>query len=177
MELIHGGLAKYTSINGIKVGVASSDELPGTVEVMVFEEDTNLVLTVEKELKYQDKHPIHLMTDIMNTKGHKPGSLVINKNSWYAVVIDVDADTMCKAAWISEAYREMFACLEKKEVRSAGMHLLGSTYGGIPINQAAAFFLKELSSSKVSCLRNIWLIVQHREIKNVQRELNRNSTR
>ena len=74
MKLIHGGLSKHTFINGIQVAVAPKESPPFPVEVMVYEEDTNLILTVDPVIEHEDEHIIRTMTDIMETKKHKPGS-------------------------------------------------------------------------------------------------------
>ncbi len=96
MQLIHGGLLQHTLINGIQVAIAARKSLPFPVEAMVFEEDRNLILTVDQAVDYIEEHPIRTMTAVMEAQKHKPGSVVINGKSWYAVVIDLDREAICR---------------------------------------------------------------------------------
>ena len=147
------------------MAVIDSESLPYSAEVMVFEEDTNLILTADREIHYQEEHPIRLMTDIMNARKHRPGSLVVKDKSWYAVVIDVNAETMCQPLSVSEAYINVFAHLNSKKIVSAGIHLLGLIHGKMPINQAVNLFLGGLNTQNINCLKHIWVVVSTADIK------------
>lgn len=67
MKLLNGGLSQYIGINGIKVAAAPQQLPPFVVEVIVFEEDTNLILTVDPVIEYEE---------------HTPGSVAMNGSSW-----------------------------------------------------------------------------------------------
>lgn len=172
MKLVQGGLSKYTSINGVKVIVVSRESLPFSVEVMVFEEDTHLILTADREIYYQEEHPIRLMTDIMNAGNERSGSVVDKGRSWYAVVINVDAEVICQPLWVSEAYVNVFERLFNKKILSAGIALLGNIHGKMQVEQAVGLFLDGLKAQPMKCLKNIYLVVPALNIKATRKEIN-----
>jgi hypothetical protein len=174
MKLILGGRSKHISCNGVQVTVIDNESLPYSAEVMVFEEDTHLILTADREIHYQEEHPIRLMTDIMNARKNRLGSLVVNDRSWYAVVIDVNAETMCQPQSVSEAYINVFAHLNSKKIVSAGMHLLGLIHGKMVINQAVNLFLGGLHTQNINCLRHIWVVVSTADIKATRKAIAQN---
>lgn len=167
MKLLHGGLPKYSIINGIKIVAAPRQQPPFVVEVMVFEEDTNLILTVDKEIYYQEEHPIRLMTSLINAKNHQVGSLVKNQNSWYAVVVDINADTICTSSWVLKAYKNLFSDLVARKIPAAGIHLLGQ-HGKLPLQLAVQLLLDTIRAVPQCYLRRIWLIVPEQDIKTVR---------
>ena len=171
MKLIYGGLAKQIAVKGIQIAICQEEMLPDNVEVMVFEEDTNLILTVDKELYYEEVHPIRLMTDIMKTRAIKPGSLVTNGKSWYAVVIDINAETICDPKWVSEAYTKVFERLEQRKIFSVGMHLLGTRHGKIAIETSLDLFLNCIEKETQKYLKNIWFVVAESAHKTIQKSV------
>ncbi len=171
LELIYGGLSTHFSINGVKVSVTPGRSLPTSVDVMVFEEDTNLILTVDEQIRFQEVHPIRLMTEIMNNSSRSPGSLVCNDRNWYAVVLDINADPMCKLQWITDAYINVFERFDKKKIRSAGMHLLGSMHGNIPVEKSVGILLDALGKKAVHYTKNISLVVHEAEFDDTRNEI------
>ena len=113
MKLVYGGQAKDIFFRGINITLAPRETPPFSVDVMVFEEDTNLVLTVDQEKEYVMEHPIRIMTDIMNAPKHQPGTVVTNGNSWYAVVIDLDEEPICRKEWCEKAFEQVLQLAKK----------------------------------------------------------------
>jgi len=171
LKLIKGGRSKSVLFSGVKLVVTTREALPDDAEIMVFEEDTKMVLTVDKEVLYQEEHIIRTMTDIYNAPGHIPGSLVIQGKSWYALVIDLDAGVMCQSHWIEEAYREIFSSLDRRGIVTAGMHLLGSIYGKIPVEKALGMLYAGLKNRTFSPLKKIYLVVNIAEVKDTWRHV------
>ncbi len=168
LKLIRGGRPKYYLFAGVQLVVTTRQALPDVAQIMVFEEDTKMVLTVDKEMTYREEHPLRLMTEIYNSQKHVPGSLVVKGNSWYALVIDLDAEVVCQPQWIEQVYAEIFRNIRTKKIIHAGMHLLGNKYGRIPIEHAVGMLLDGLKNSELSCLKKIFLVIKKSEIKNTQ---------
>ncbi len=171
LKLIKGGRPRWYLFTGIQLAVSTRETLPDKTEIMIFEEDTKMVLTVDKEVTYREEHPIRIMTDIYAPPHHRPGSLVMNGKNWYALVIDLDADVVCQPAWIEEVYEVIFNRLKAKKIRTAGIHLLGSTYGKIPVEQALEMFFAGLKSRALSHLKKIYLVVDDVEVKGTHKQM------
>ena len=167
LKLLYGGLSRDFIVNGIRLVVSPFQLHPFTVEAIVFEEDTNLILTVDKKFIYQEEHPIRLMTEIMHAKTHDPGSLVINGKNWYAVVVDVNADEMCHPLWIEQAYVNIFKRIQKNSVHSIGISLLGISHVQMDVQSCLDIFLEHLQPDPPKCLKTIWLIVADQSVSAV----------
>ena len=171
MKLLNGGLSQYIVINGIKVAAAPRQLPPFAVEVMVFEEDTNLILTVDPVIEYEEQHPIRIMTALMETKKHTPGSVVINGSSWYAVVLDLDRDPVCKQEWCTMALEQVFDLAEHQKISSLALPLLGTMHGGLQIEQQVEWLLKKISTIHLTYLKRLWLVVTPEDVGNVKKVL------
>ncbi len=90
--VLEGGRNKLTTINTVTLAIVQNSLSHLPVDVRVFEEDTHLVLTFDRVIRHTEEHPIRLMTEIMETKPKKPGSIITTKARWYAVIHDLDAD-------------------------------------------------------------------------------------
>lgn len=173
LKLIRGGRPKYYLFAGVQLVVTTRQALPDVAQIMVFEEDTKMVLTVDKEMTCREEHPIRLMTEIYNSPKHSPGSLVVNGKSWYALVIDLDSDVVCRQLWIEQVYEEIFKNIKTKKVIHAGMHLLGTKYGKIPTEHAVGMLLEGVKNSELSYLKKIFLVIKKSEIKNTHKYIAR----
>lgn len=76
MRLLHGGKSPIRLANGLQIFISPPNQPPLVPEKMVFEENTNLVLTVDQTMTYEQEHPIRTMTDILHVQHHKPGSVI-----------------------------------------------------------------------------------------------------
>jgi hypothetical protein len=87
------------------------------------------------------------------------------------VVIDVNAEIMCRPSWVSEAYKNIFAHFNQKKTIFAGIHLLGHIYGKMPINLAVNLLLDGLNTSNINCLKHIWIVVSTADVKATQKAM------
>jgi hypothetical protein len=170
MKLVYGGLSNHFLIADVRLSVTSAKALSPLVEIMVFEEDTNLILTVDREIQWHEEHPIRQMTAILRAKKHSPGSLVRNGKSWYAVVIDLDQDIVCRVDWIAEAYRRLFTALNKERITAVALHLLGDTHGKIGEKAAVKLLVEGLQVEAPKGLKYIEIFARQGRAEAVRRE-------
>jgi len=157
--VLEGGRDKQATVNTVSVSVVPNSLSPLPVDVRVFEEDTHLVLTVDPVMRYTEEHPIQLMTSVMETKPNKPGSVVINKGSWYAVIHDLDAEPTWRHAWIEKAYRQILQIGEKKRIQKIGMPLLGSVHGDFSPEESMKMLVQAANSMTLQHLKKILILV------------------
>ena len=170
MKLIHGNRAAGMRIKGMTIGVAAKESPPFPVEVMVFEEDTSLVLTVDDPAKeYEPQHPIRTMTDIMNMTTHQPGTVVTNGNSWYAVVIDLNSEPICRKQWCEEALERVLLLAGKTGVQSLALPVLGSVHGNLPVEELLPVLLEKLAVGNIGILKHLWLVAPQKEGKRIRK--------
>ncbi len=171
MKVVYGGLSSHFLIAGMCLTVAANETPSPQAEIMVFEEDTNLILTVDKEIHWQEQHPIRVMTAILRAKKHRPGSLVHNGKNWYAVVIDLDSDIVCQADWIAEAYGNMFTAIQQEKITTAAIHLLGTIYGKIGEKLAVRLLVDGLQAEFPQDLGEILVITLPNRVDAIRREI------
>ncbi|MGW8161638.1 MAG: hypothetical protein ACWGN1_05270 [Desulfobulbales bacterium] len=159
LKLLFGGKAKQVAINGVIVSVAPNSFYPLPVDARVFEEDTHLVLTVDPVMRYTEEHPIRLLNNLAREKSKQPGSIVINENSWYAVVHDLDAEPTSRRSWVKNAYNEIFHLAEERHVHKIGIPLLGSVHGNMKPSESLDLMLEEIRSNRFRLLKNVMIIV------------------
>ncbi len=174
MTLLYGGRKARFRIASITCRlVADWDRARPQPDALVFEEDTHLVLTVEPKRPIREEHPVRVMTELFQAKAHGPGSLVIKGRRWYAVVIDLDRDPMCRPAWIEEAYREIGRQVASRRLTDIGLHLLGQVHGGLDAETCAELFAGAVEGWRCDTLKNLWLLVPERSRTPVCRTLER----
>ncbi len=155
LTLIPGGKAeKSFSINGTMVSMVdqSVSSQPGSVQV--FEEDTHLVLTREPELSIPEEqpHPIRVMTEIMDIGPRTPGTIHLEGQNWYAVVLDLDREEPCQERWVREAAETVFRLAAQKNLSSLLMPLLGSVHGSLSGDTSLRIILSALDKSECASL-------------------------
>ena len=176
LTVLEGGRDKHVFINGLTVQVIS-DSLPALpVDVRVFEEDTFLVLTVDPVMRYKEEHPIRLMTKVAESKPNKPGSVIVNNSSWYAVIHDVDQDPTWKEKRIKKAYQQILLLAELKKVKRIGSPLLGSVHGSFDPGRSLEMFLGSINSTPFQFLQNISILVPHSSTNHIWKELKKQVT-
>lgn len=169
--VLEGGRDKQPSVNTVKLAVIPVSTSPLPVEVRVFEEDTHLVLTVDPVMRYTEEHPVRLMTRVMEAQPKKPGSIVTNNASWYAVVHDLDAQPTWREEWIENAYRETLMLGEKKRLQIIGLPLLGSVHGNFSPDTSLEILIRVIKSITFQHLQQILLLIPLPDCKNTRKHL------
>lgn len=170
-RLIHGGLSDCCRLAGVRCRVATRRTLPLVPEAVVFEEDTHLILTVDKTISYVEFNPLRLLRDLQQAKVRKPGSLVASGKNWYAVVVDLDRQPICTTDWIGEAYSHIGRRIRGEGITVIALHLLGTIHGRIPVAESLTLFVQAVRSWQPGPLKVVWLIVPERWQKEVRQLL------
>ena len=171
--VLEGGRSKRTTINTITLAIIQNSSSPLPVDVRVFEEDTHLVLTNDGVIRYTEEHPIRLMTEIMETKPQKPGSIITNNARWYAIVHDLDAEPSWRLQWIKDAYLATLKLGETKRVQKLGLPLLGSVHGDLPPEQSLEILIQIIKPLTFQHLKNILLLVPSQDCEKIKKYLHR----
>lgn len=159
LKLLFGGKAKQVTVNRVAVSVAPNSFHPLPLDARVFEEDTHLVLTVDPVMRFSEEHPIRLLNSLPHEKSKKPGTVVINGSSWYAIIHDLDAEPTSRREWVGSAYREILRLAEAHRVQRIGIPLLGSVHGNMKPFESMGMMLEEILARRFRLLRNIMIIV------------------
>lgn len=163
LRLLHGGRSPWYRVNGFNcrlVSTATFRSLP--LDAVVYEEDTHLILTLDRVMRHQEVHPIRLMTELHASRPHRPGTLIVNDTSWYGVVIDLDLDQVWNPKCIRMVYEEVGRRINLRRVENIGVHLLGTIHGRMDEEACLKLFVSAVGHWRCKNLSNVWLIVSER---------------
>ena len=169
--VLEGGREEQVQVNGVSLVVVPATRSPHPIDVRLFEEDTHMVLTVDPVMRYTEEHPIRLMTRVLETKPKRPGSVIVNNGSWYAIIHDLDAEPTCKLEWISKAYMAALRLAEKKKVQRLGLPLLGSEHGILSPGESINLLIDAITSISIKHLRIILILVPRSRISDTSEYL------
>lgn len=171
LKVLPGGRDKQLIINSVTLQVVAESLQPLPADIRVFEEDSHLVLTVDPVMRFTPEHPIRLMTSVMKAKPRTPGTIVVNRKSWYAIIHDLDRDPTWRPEWIEQAYRNTLTLAEEKDIQRLGLPLLGSVHGSFPAAASLTMLTEMMHSFTFRHLRKILVLVSRDCISLVAHQL------
>ena len=127
---------------------------PFAVELMVFEEDTWMVLSAGNFARSvrQDTHAVIEEMNAFETR--QPGELVIKGNRAYAIVHDLDQGAGSRVAWIDLALDRLFTHCRTTGTQCLAMQPLGCVHGEGDIDE----FCARLRAHPQACNLRIWVV-------------------
>ncbi|MFZ5796800.1 MAG: hypothetical protein ACYCYR_14415 [Desulfobulbaceae bacterium] len=171
LKLLLGGKARHVTINGVRVSVAPNTLYPLPVDARVFEEDTHLVLTVDPVMRYTPEHPIRMLNSLSGDRPNRPGSVVLNGSSWYAVIHDLDLEPTSRREWVESAYQEIFRLTEDGRVNRIGIPLLGSVHGNMKSSESLDLMLARIKSIRARELKHVMILVPPGQVEPTKTKL------
>lgn len=137
--------------------IIAASTAPFNVEVLVFEEDTYLVLSAGNFARDTPESAEGLMQAAAEQEAVAPGEIVERGPRWYAVVHDFDADDSLKNQHIDRALENIFERVREQNIASIGIQALGVYHGSLALDS----FLDRLSNRRLpTCLDRLWVITK-----------------
>lgn len=142
--------------------VVSSTESGRALDLLVFEEDTYLVLSASTEIRETIEHPIHLFTALHEQEPAKVGSIFEKKGTpsrLLVVVLDLAAEPPTNEDVIRDALVQVFARAKVLGAQSIGLQLLGAQHRVLPIAVALRVLFEVLEKRPLDRVSRIELLV------------------
>jgi len=162
LKLIQGGRHSRLAIGPVEIFVGPQNMAPYAVEAVVAEEDTFLVLSSDPELLESRENPIKVMTEVVEARPEKPGSVLIRGGrplQLLAIVHDLNQEPSWKEKWVASALDGIFHEVESRKIRSLALPLLGTVHGRLE-KERFLFLLREaLERRTFDFLQRLWLVV------------------
>ena len=161
LRLLQGGHQRQWWFHHIRIVAAPEINPPFEVKARAFEEDTFLIMSAKPTVCGIPEHPIRLMTDLINTKPERVGSVRVQGTKplrFLAIVHDVNQDPTWKRGWIKSALEEIWREVEQRKLTSIGIPLLGTLHGKLQMPIFVDLFADTLMQARHSFLKRIWLI-------------------
>ncbi len=164
-RLLQGELHQREKMHGVLVVRGPEYRHPFTVEAIVAEEDTCLVLSTPVDLIVSPEHPVRVMTEVHAASPFVPGRVVVRPGSplrFLAVVHDLDQEPSCREAWVVSALDEVIEKAEARGLRAIGLPMIGTLHGDLSPERFVVLLRDALQRGAPTSLQRIWLIFDQR---------------
>ncbi len=161
LRLIQGGAHPALAIGAVRIFAGPEKMPPYSVEAMVKEEDTFLVLSTDPELFASDENPLRVLTEAIETRPEAPGSVLVKEGhpvQFLAIVHDLDREPSWKEEWVVSALDGIFREAEKRKMRSIALPLIGTLHGSLEKSRFISLLREALERKSSGHLRRLWLV-------------------
>jgi hypothetical protein len=161
LRVIDGGLRREMTYGSLRIVAAPRTSRPFTVEALVVEEDTWLIMSAEPQMAEAEEHPIRLMTDVINAVKEKAGSVKVRDGEplrFLAIVHDVDSEPTWREEWIQSALIKILQEAASRKLTALGLPLLGTRHGRLEDLRFAELLASALLATAIYPLNRLWLI-------------------
>jgi len=162
LRLILGSYPFQLSFGSIDIVAAPKDSPPFSIDAVVVEEDTFLVLSANPKVRDPRKHLVQIMTKVINTRPEKPGKVLVKGKHpllLLAIVYDLNQEPSWREKWIESALNEIFRVTESRDLKSIALPLLGTLHGSFEKQRFIVLLRHALNRISAHHLKRIWLIV------------------
>lgn len=145
----------------VQIVAAPEQKEPFGVEALAVEEDTWLIMSAEPEACDPNEHPIRIMTQMIEARPEKVGSVLANGHDpvrFLAIVHDVDQEPTFREEWVATALRNVFLEVERRGLKSLGLPFLGARYGRLDTKHFIVLLSRILMETTFHNMIRLWLI-------------------
>ncbi len=167
LTVIRGGSGEPAQHPVVLVGLEGTP--PRSLCARVVEEDTHLVLSASPEIRDPKESKERIMIRAMNARPEPPGSVLVRTGpplQMLAVVRDLNCDPTWKEEWVEQALKTVFDLAERLKIRSLGIPLLGTRYGGMSVERFfdLLFHILDRQQRESVYPARVWLLVSESEV-------------
>ena len=162
LRLIHDAGRCERQIGELRVVAAPRKHPPFRCAAIAEEQDTCLILGVQHELRAPDTPAWAMANRLEAQRTHAPGSVVVRRGTplrLLAIVHDVSQKPTWREAWVVEALGNILRELERRELASLALPVLGARHGTLSPPRFARLLGGVLARHRPACLRRLWLSV------------------
>lgn len=135
---------------------------PFSLDAVVVEQDTYLVLGAEPVAKETHEPPQRTLEEAEAREAEIPGTVLVMEGSplrFLAVAHDLDEEPSWREEWIASALVAALQEAEARGIRSLSLPMLGTLYGTLEAQRFVELLQEALESTWLGRLENVWLVV------------------
>ena len=148
-------------IGPLEIVAAPVENQPFDVEALAIEEDTWLIMSAEPETCEPNEHPIRIMTQMIEAKPEKVGTVLTHGKDpvrFLTIVHDVDQEPSFREEWLLAAIRNVFLGVERSGLKSLGLPFLGTRHGRLDTKRFIGLLSGILMETTFHSMTRLWLI-------------------
>jgi len=169
-----------TTIGSIEITVAPPERPPYSVDAVVEEQDTSLLLGDTHVIRDTRESFTALVKEMKIQAPLVPGSVLVRHTTpgrLIAVIYDIGTRPVYREEWIATALAGLFAEMETHRIRNIAMPLLGVTHGHYLNTDFLELLYPVVTSVRAGCPEKIWLVTPGTECVNLSGHLEKMRTR
>lgn len=162
LRLISGHYPQNISMGALDIVAAPEKMQPFSLDAMVFEEDTFLILSAEKKVRDPQKPLMHVLTELIEIQPETPGDVLVKGKGpfrFLAIIHDLDQEPSWQEEWIKTALDNIFQEAEKRRLQSIAIPFIGTLYGQLEKVRFIELLWQALNRFTPHHLRRLWVIV------------------
>lgn len=155
--------------------MASLQFPPFSVNAVVEEQDTSLVLGESNEISDPGDKPVWYFTNkLQSLTALTPGEVIVRKSRpmrMQAIVHDLDREPTCNEFWVQQALEKIVDATNTHHVHALQMPLLGTRYSDMTTAQFLQLLLESITQQEPAYLRRLWLVTPEQQCEAIFQEL------
>ena len=148
---------------GVRLVAVSREFLStSSVNAIVVEEDTSLIMHAETGLEDIKESHERLIGQAQFQKLEAPGTVVVKDGSplqFLAIVHDFEQDPTWREDWVEQALHSVLQEAEKRQLRSIALPMLATLHGKLSKRHFSKLLKRCLERASPAYLQTIWLVV------------------
>jgi len=128
---------------------------PFEVELVVFEEDTYMLLSAGNFARDTRRDTGELIHEMEEFTPPAPGELLVKGNRAYAIVHDLEQEPSCRPEWVDAALDALMVHCRRKGIRSLAIQPLGCVHGTGTVDDFSARVRRRALDSEIE---RIWIM-------------------
>ncbi len=145
-----------------------------SVEAIVAEEDTFLVLSADPKPRETHERPERLLAHAREIEPVAPGTVLVREGSprrFLAIVHDLNEEPSWKEEWVEDTLREILRKAEELGLESIALPMLGTIHGSLEPRRFAELLKKTLQDTSLTHLTTIWLMASAASVHEISEVL------
>lgn len=158
-RLIRGGRATVRTA-GVEIVVAPPTTPPFTVDAVVREEDSFLVLSADPVIREPVEHPLRVTHQVHETEPLPPGTVAVRSGApleLLAVVHDLAREPTWREGWVRRALDGVLREAGQRHLTALALPVLGAVHGHLPAERFAALLVAALGDGAPRELERLWV--------------------
>lgn len=162
LRLVWDSARCQLNVGDIQITAALEGFPPFSVDAMVVEQDTSLIMGEAQAIKESEKPAWYLANVLDREQAEVPGTVLVRGQDplqLLAIVHDIESDPTWQEAWIASALEGVFDEVEQRGIKSLGLPILGTRHGGFKPERFIDLLQLVFGTDVPDHLERLWIIL------------------
>ena len=162
-------------LNDVEIAIAPTQFPPFTVDAVIEEQDTALILGETSQITdFGDKPAWYLANTLESQPLLTPGQVIIRDTQplrLQVIIHDLEQEPSCSELWIFQVLQQILEIAEARSLRALQLPLLGTRYSKLGTDQLFDILLEVITRQRPAPIDRLWLVTAEELCESVYNEL------